>query len=293
MTPQHVVWCRLIATNLWITQHELPDFLMNADVFAPFLPTAWPILVFFGIFGAVIGSFLTLITYRLPLDEKIGRTRSRCTSCGVVLKVLDLIPVLSWLMGGGKCRHCKARISVRYVLTELACAFGAVAIIYHYGVTLEAFAILGLWWAIVAIIVTDLEHYIILDEVQITIGLLGIVHGYVQQYTATDVAMAAFAGAAIGLGLKYGFLYLRHKDALGMGDVKFLFVAGIWLECAENFVPFLFFSGVLGTVCGLVWRAVGLGDRFPFGPALALSLFMCVVTPSVATDFWQLYGLLQ
>ncbi len=266
---------------------------MNADVFAPFLPVTWPVLVFFGVFGAIVGSFLTLITYRMPREEKIGYTRSRCTSCGATLCWLDLIPILSWLIHRGSCRHCGARVCVRYILTELACALGSALIIYRYNVTLEAFAILGLWWAIVAIIVTDLEHYIILDEVQIAIGLLGIVHAYVKQYAATDVAMAAFAGATIGLSLKYGFLYLRHKDALGMGDVKFLFVAGIWLECAENFVPFLFFSGVLGTICGLLWRVAGWGDRFPFGPALALSLLLCVVMPQMATDFWQLYGLLH
>ena len=266
---------------------------MNGDVLVSLLPVTSPVLVFFGVFGAVIGSFLTLITYRLPRDEKIGRTRSRCTSCGATLKVLDLIPVLSWIVSGGRCRHCKTRISARYVVTEIVCAAGAVLIVNHYGVTLEALTILGLWWAIVAVIVTDLEHYIILDEVQIAIGLLGIAHAYVKQYAATDVAMAAFAGASIGLGLRYGFLYLRHKDGLGMGDVKFLFVAGIWLQCAECFVPFLFFSGLLGTVCGLGWRVAGLGDRFPFGPALAASLLLCVVAPSMATDFWQLYGLLR
>ena len=266
---------------------------MNADVFIPFLPVSWPVLVVFAVLGAIMGSFLTLVTYRLPREEKIGYTRSRCTRCGATLTARDLIPVLSWVIHRGSCRHCGGRVSVRYLLTELASAIGSVLIIDHYHVTLEAFVLLGLWWAIVALIVTDLEHYIILDEVQIAIGLLGILYAYVKQAAATDVALAAFAGAAIGLSLKYGFLYLRQKDALGMGDVKFLCVAGIWLQSAESFVPFLFFSGVLGTVCGLLWRAAGWGDRFPFGPALALSLLGCVLMPSMASDFWQLYGLLR
>jgi len=246
-----------------------------------------------GLVGACIGSFLTLATYRLPRDEPIGLTRSRCPSCGVTLKALDLIPIVSWLLNAGRCRHCNARIGVRYVLTELACAAGTVFIVNHYGVTLEALALAGLWWSVVAIIVTDLEHYIILDEVQIVIGLFGILHAYVLELSAAAVAIAAFAGAVIGLSLKYGFLYFRHKDALGMGDVKFLFVAGIWLASAANFVPFLFFSGVLGVVVGISWRLLGAGERFPFGPALATALLIGVMAPDTANRFWQLYGWLQ
>ncbi len=242
--------------------------------------------------GASIGSFITLITYRLPRDEAIGMTRSRCASCSQPLRVIDLIPVLSWLLARRKCRYCKTPISIRYPLTELACALGGVVMLMRFGFTLEAYALVGLWWCIVAIIVTDLEHYLILDEAQIVMIILGVIYHYTLGTEPTSVIIAAFIGLGIGLTLKYGFLYLRNKDGLGMGDVKLLFVVGIWLAHWPSFVPYLFFSGVLGILCGLAWRLAGKGERFPFGPALVISLLACVVAPQTAYGFWQLYGLL-
>ena len=247
----------------------------------------WAFAVFV---GAAIGSFLTLVTYRLPRDEKIGMTRSRCPQCGTTLKVLDLIPILSWIISRGRCRHCKTKVSIRYPLTELACALGTAGVFYQFGFTLEGVAVAGLWWCIVAIIVTDLEHYIILDEVQLAIIAFGALYHYAIGTEAADVIVAGFTGLGIGLALKYGFLYLRNKDGLGLGDVKLLFGVGIWLASGASFVPFLFLSGVLGVVCGLAWRVLGRGALFPFGPALVASLLICVVWPDVANQFWHLYG---
>ncbi len=249
------------------------------------------IWAFIAFFGACIGSFLTLVTYRLPREEPIGLSRSRCPGCGTTLRARDLVPVLSWAANRGRCGHCKTRVSIRYPLTELACALGAVLAVRFYGLTLEAFAVAGLWWCIVAIVVTDLEHYIILDEVQIAIVVFGALYHYALGTEIQTVIGAGLLGLGIGLALKYGFLYFRNKDGLGLGDVKLLFGVGIWLASAPSFVPFLFFSGVLGVVCGLLWRIAGRGEQFPFGPALAASLLICVVWPQAATQFWQLYGL--
>jgi len=257
--------------------------------------SAFPLLMMCiaGVFGAAVGSFLTLITYRLPLEQQIGLTRSQCTTCKSLLGIRDLVPLLSWMVWGGKCRQCRAPISIRYPLTEFACAAGAVFSVYYYGASLEAVAIAGLWWCIVAIFVTDLEHYIILDEVQIATALFGALYVYVQGIYWYDAFLAACAGVAVGLVLKYGFILACKKDGLGMGDVKFLGAAGIWLSDAANFVPFLFYSGVLGIISGIAWRLITKSERFPFGPALALSLLLCVLFPSVPNGFWKLYGALQ
>lgn len=243
-----------------------------------------------GFLGASIGSFLTLVTYRLPRDEKIGLSRSRCPACLKDLRVIDLIPVLSWVTSRGRCRQCNAKISIRYPLMELMTMLGTLGSVYLFGFTLEGFAVAGLWWCIVAIIVTDLEHTIILDEVQIAVIVFGALFHFALGTDFTDVIGSAVLGLVIGLVLKYGFLYLRNKDGLGMGDVKLLFGVGIWLANAASFVPFLFFAGVLGIVCGVVWRVMGRGAQFPFGPALAISLLACVVFPETANQFWRLYG---
>lgn len=240
--------------------------------------------------GAAIGSFLTLATYRLPRGEKIGMTRSRCPHCHTALGLADLFPILSWLVQRGRCRHCAARVGLRYPLTELATALGTAAAAYRYGVTPEALAIMGLWWCIVALVITDLEQTIILDEVQLALVAFGVLYHGALATAWTQVAVAGVVGLAIGLVLKYGFLYLRHKDGLGLGDVKLLFGAGIWLASSVAFIPFLFFAGVLGVVCGVAWRALGRGAQFPFGPALAASLLVSVVWPEAAAQFWHLYG---
>jgi prepilin signal peptidase PulO-like enzyme (type II secretory pathway) len=86
------------------------------------------------------------------------------------------------------------------------------------------------------------------------------------------------------LALHYGYKWLRKKDGLGFGDVKFLAVAGLWLGVMPM-VPFLFYAGVLGIITGLVWRALGLGPVFPFGPSLAVALFICVAYPEAGNLF--------
>ena len=249
------------------------------------------ILGFVAFFGASIGSFLTLATYRLPRDMKIGgRERSRCPACGTQLTVRDLVPILSWGLARGRCRHCRARVSVRYPLTELACAAGAAWLVAAYGLTLEAVALVGLWWCVVAIIITDLEHYIILDEVQVAVVLFGALYHYALGTPAEDVIEAGVFGLLLGLVIKYGFLFLRNKDGLGLGDVKLLCGVGVWFAGLVVFVPYLFIAGVLGVLCGVLWRALKLGAVFPFGPALALTLFLFLVWPELPTYFWHMYG---
>ena len=243
--------------------------------------------------GLAIGSFISLISYRLPLDLPVGMTRSRCTQCDTVLTTRDLFPVLSWVVNKGACRHCGAKVSMRYPLLELACGLGALVLLWVFGANWLTITYIALWWMAVALIVTDIEHYIILDELQIAMALLAIAYGMVQGLGWDAMLMGAGTGLAIGLGLKYGFLLIAGKDGLGMGDVKFLFVAGLWLASPAAFVPFLFLSGVLGIVSALVWRVLGKGEVFPFGPALMMALLACVYHPYVATGFWRLYGFLQ
>lgn len=245
-----------------------------------------------GLVGALIGSFITLITYRLPRARDVVKSRSRCAQCGRTLAIIDLIPIISFAMQRGVARCCKKKISWRYPLCELACAFSAVVIMLCYGTTSHAIIYCLLVWAVIALFITDLEHQIILDEIQLFLLLLGIVFAIISDRAIEDIATGALAGLAIGLTLKYGFLYLREKDGLGLGDVKFLCVAGVWLPAWQAFVPFLFYAGVLGIMSALLWRKLGHGERFPFGPALALSLLACVMLPDVARGFFTLYGVL-
>lgn len=242
-------------------------------------------VVFF--IGLCFGSFVTAASHRMPLDQEIVRTPSHCTACNAKLGIKDLFPILSWVISKGKCRYCGAKVHYRYPLIELCTALLFLFIYYKYGVTYQSvlIALLGVCMAI--FFVTDFEHRIIPDEIQIAMLVIGVVHNLVIEKPFEDTFYGFAVGLMIGLALRYGYSFLRNREGLGWGDVKFLAVAGVWIGVAP-LVPFLFFSGVLGVVTAMFWRMAGKGEEFPFGPALGASMFICLIYPSIAESFWQL-----
>lgn len=232
------------------------------------------------IFGAVFGSFVTLASWRLPLGEDIVSKPSRCPSCDTKLTVRDLFPLFSWLAQGGRCRHCKTAISVRYPLIELVTGAVFAALAAAYGPTPTTLILCLLATALMVLIVTDLEHTIIPDSVQVAVFILGCAWAWHTGKGWQGPAIGFASGLALGLSLHYGWLIFRKKDALGLGDVKFLAAAGVWIPLAD-FPAFLFLAGLTGTIFGLIWQRLGRGAIFPFGPALAISLFINVLIPDM------------
>lgn len=242
--------------------------------------------------GLAFGSFVTLASYRLPRDEDIVVKPSRCPQCGTKLGFFDLWPVLSWLCSRGKCRHCGARVPARYPLTELATGAMFLGIYWQFGFSLQAALLCALWVVLMIMIVVDLEHYLIPDLVHLLLLPLAVAYHALMD-TPVQQALGGFLmGAGVGLALHHGYRFLRRREGLGFGDVKFFAVAGTWLGM-EPFVPFLFFSGLFGIGLGLAWRAAGRGPVFPFGPALAVALFLCVVSPFHANLFWHISEILK
>ena len=241
--------------------------------------------------GAAIGSFITLITYRLPHDEPIGLTRSRCPSCKATLTARDLIPIFSWLMGRGKCRYCKTPISARYPLTELATGLGTAAILLWQGeLSALTIAYIGFWWVAVAMVVTDLEHYLLLDECQIALALFGLLYSWGTGADMSSTYVAVLVGGVGSAGIKYLFLAVTGRDGLGWGDVKLFAVTGLWLGHASGFIPLMVLSGFLGMGMSLLWRLAGRGKVFPFGPAILAALFCLIFFPDITATFWQLFS---
>ena len=234
--------------------------------------------------GLIFGSFITLASHRLPRAEEIIFQPSHCPACNATLRARDLWPVLSWLAERGRCRHCHASIHWRYPLIELCTALLFVMIYWQYGWTEKTLILSLAAVTLLTMIVVDLEHYIIPDLVHCVLLPLGV---WWNISALTDAGWGLLLGLALGLALRYGYRWLRHKDGLGLGDVKFLAVAGVWLG-PELLVPFLFFSGILGMGTALAWRLLGHGRKFPFGPALAASLFICVAYPAAPQAFWHM-----
>jgi prepilin signal peptidase PulO-like enzyme (type II secretory pathway) len=238
--------------------------------------------------GLVFGSFITCASWRLPREEDIVKPPSYCPVCNTRLGFKDLWPVLSWATAKGKCRHCKAPVSVRYPLTEIATAAIFFLLYERFGITSQSIVLALLAVALLIMIVVDFEHTIIPDEIHYFLLPLGIFYHWIMKTDLGDVAGGVIVGLIIGPGLHYGYRWIRKKEGLGFGDVKFLAVAGLWLGLTAM-PPFLFFSGVIGVALGLFWRMIGRGPRFPFGPALATALFLCLVYPEAVVWFWNLF----
>jgi leader peptidase (prepilin peptidase)/N-methyltransferase len=219
-----------------------------------------------GLLGAIIGSFLNVVAYRLPRRESLSRPRSRCPGCATPIRPYDNVPVLSWLLLRGRCRSCKIRIPARYPLVEagtgLLCALVALAADDVW---------LGLAFVLLLVPVTliDLDHKIIPNRLML-IG--AVVAPAILAVTAPeDIPEHLIAAAAAG-----GFLLLAaiaYPRGMGMGDVKLAAVMGLFL--GRSVAPAMFVALIAGTLVGALVIArkgarEGRKTEVPFGPFLAL-----------------------
>lgn len=270
----------------------------------------WILCVVF--FGAVIGSFLSVCIYRIPVqfgfDQEpdsegyIPETRSDptltisypprsfCPKCKAQLRWFHNIPVLSWLFLGGRCGFCKAGIPVRYPAIELLSAFFCILSFLKFGFTSTAVLVYIFCCALIVISFIDYDFYIIPDIISLPATLIGfIVAGLNQFYILfSPPVVSGFLDALYGVAAGAGFLFivaeiyfrLRKKEGLGMGDVKLLAMSGAFFgpTCA---LYTIFIGSLLGSVLGVVLllaRAKKLSQEIPFGPYLALATILYLFT---------------
>ncbi|MCH7932136.1 MAG: prepilin peptidase [Proteobacteria bacterium] len=249
-----------------------------AEAFPPALG-----IVAAALLGLAFGSFATLLVYRLPRGEPVIVVGSRCTACGAALGVRDLAPMVSWLVQRGRCRHCDAPVSARYPLIEALLAVLFVVVYLRAGATLPGVLLAALAVALVTLAVIDLEVGLIPDRILLFVAPLGLVYQLAEGDLVAAVAGGAFAGGLAYL-IRFAFLRLRGRDALGLGDVKFFAAAGVWLG-PMGLPAFMVISGLGGAIFAVLWRRRGGGLEFPFGPALAVGLFVCLLFPELTRIF--------
>jgi leader peptidase (prepilin peptidase)/N-methyltransferase len=227
-------------------------------------------------YGLSLGSLISALSYRIPRSEDVFFKPSCCTNCNNKLKARDLIPLFSWLMNHGKCRYCKKKISARYPLIEITTCFMTLLCFFLTNDYVLTFILSFLIVILVTISVIDFEHYIIPDRLQVIFLIYAIFWVTYFSYDIIYSIFSAFLGFFISYALLIGFKYIRNKDGLGFGDVKFIAIAAIFLG-ADNFTIFFLLSGLFGVLNGLVWQYF-LGKKlFPFAPSLCLSLFLCLI----------------
>jgi len=220
------------------------------------------------VFGAAIGSFLNVCILRLPANESLVKPRSRCPTCGYQLAWYDNIPILSWLTLGGKCRRCRAGISVQYPLIEALVAALWGAAVWHFGVTLEAVEGAAFGTILLGIGVTDARHYLIPDEYTLGGGLLGLAFAL---RGGLPSLFAAVVGAAVGFLLLLIVAWAGEKafgkEAMGGGDIKMMAMVGTFVGW-KGVLLTVFGGSLLGT---LIFVPLTLRHRklVPFGVFLA------------------------
>jgi leader peptidase (prepilin peptidase)/N-methyltransferase len=274
--------------------------------------TEWWLWVLVGAIGATIGSFLNVVIYRLPQRQSLVFPPSHCFSCGEQLGFVDLIPVVSYLVLRGRCRHCGHRFSPRYALVEAAAAGLALAAAYLYGPTAYAAGIFVCCCALLVAIFVDLDHMIIPDQVPLLLVGLGlafdvyrlVVHGreaaiaYAQHLGGNDYVaylpvsvVGALLGGGVFLVIGWVFERIMGRPSLGMGDVKLAAGVGALLGPGYPFLAFFLLAMVSGAVIsvGLILLRLRRRDQYiPFGPMLAAAAIAMLLWPEALTP-WVLH----
>ena len=241
------------------------------------------VVVFSAVLGLAIGSFLNVVIWRVPRKESVVRPSSHCPQCETPISPKDNIPVLSWLLLSGKCRHCKNPIPVRYPLVEAGCGILFLAVAARFGASWELPAYLVLTAALLAISIIDLEHFIVPDRITApltvsAVGLLGLAalaEGDGWRFGRTLLGGVAFFAFLLLLNILY-------PKGMGMGDVKLAFSLGLylgWLGWGQVFLGG-FLAFLLGAVVGVALIAVKIKSRkdfVPFGPFLALGTMLTIL----------------
>jgi len=243
------------------------------------------VLTIVGVFGVMFGSFLNVCIARLPNDESVVSPRSKCPGCGQPIAWYDNIPVVSWIVLGGKCRRCRERISVQYPLVELAVAAVWVGSAWYYGLNLEGLAAALFGTILLGIAVTDAKTYLIPNEYTYGGLVLGLVFAATRGWGGL---LPALVGAAVGFFLLLFVAWAGEKafgqEAMGGGDIKMMAMVG----------AFVGWKGVLLTVFGgallgsLIFVPLSIGKKrlVPFGIFLAAAAGITFVMGDRLIDWY-------
>ncbi len=261
--------------------------------------------LFIGLIGLMIGSFLNVVIYRLPImlqnswrsecldylqitPEDIAPQKpfnlalphSHCPKCSTLIKPHQNIPVLSYLFLKGRCASCKTDIPVRYPFIELLTAIVSIIIAGHFGYSTHTFFALILTWGLIALSFIDIDHQLLPDNITQPLLWLGLFLSIFGFYCNTSNSIIGAISGYLSLWCVFhGFKLMTGKDGMGYGDFKLLAVFGAWL--GWQYLPLIILlSSLVGTLIGLIMISLNKRDHstpFPFGPYLAVAGWLALL----------------
>jgi len=230
-------------------------------------------VTFAALFGAIIGSFLNVCIHRLPRDTSIVWPASACPTCGRALSWFENIPIVSYAFLLGRCRTCRAPISMRYPIVEALTAAMFALAWWYYGPGPLLVSRLVFGCALIVLFAIDLEHHLLPNVITLT----GIIIGFLLSFTTDQPGWrSSLIGIVAGGGVLFliaeGYYRVRHEEGLGMGDVKMLAMMGAFLGWPLAILS-LMIASVAGTIVGIALIVTGRGTMkyaLPFGTFLAI-----------------------
>ena len=247
------------------------------------------IYFFIFIFGTIIGSFLNVCIFRIPLEQSIAFPPSHCMGCGKKLKWYDMFPIISWIILKGKCRYCKTKISYRYPLVECITGIIFLAIYLKYGFAFDTikFCIFASLIIVIGLIdldttdvytstiITGIISFIILSILNFT---LFKVH-FINQFSILDYNLGGIIGGGLILIVIIVTNIIINANGMGTGDAEICLICGLFLGI-KGVVFMLFLAVVIGGVVGItliLLKKKKKKDYIPFGPFIAVSSIIAVL----------------
>lgn len=254
-------------------------------------------LVSIGLLGLILGSFLNVVIFRLPVIMErewkaqcheflelpqesdtttfnLNTPRSRCPSCGHQIRAIENIPVISYLFLKGRCSQCGEAISIRYPLVELLTCLLSLCVAWYFGFSWQTAAALALTWALIALSLIDYDHQLLPDSITLPFLWGGLLLSLSGIFTDPQSAIIGAAAGYLSLwSLYHIFRLLTGKEGMGYGDFKLLALFGAWLGW-QALPQIIILSSLVGAIIGIALILLRGRDRnipIPFGPYLAIA----------------------
>lgn len=246
----------------------------------------WIIII---ILGLVFGSFANVCIYRMPRNLSIVKPRSSCPNCKKLISWHDNIPVISYILLGGKCRNCKSKISIRYPIIEASCALLFALAYYSLGNQYILPAFLFLVFCLLVSTAIDFEFQIIPDEFSISLIIVGLLTSFINIFLADTMSarvLESFFGFLAGGGslllVAVVGKFIFKKDTMGGGDIKLMAGVGAFIGW-ERVLFAIFIACFAGSIVGIsliLLKKIKKQQPIPFGPYLALGSIITLVSPN-------------